>query len=568
MVNSPLVSTTSTVTMCSAKSPTHSCFDSLDITALIVDLLDEGPKDLGRRNLANFARTCRATVDPALRLLWKDQTGLDNLIRTLPADAWSEEVEDTESESESGDPSPSYSDSQWRWLRPPRPMPTQKVKVLSLQRLLGSSEWKRFDYYAALIKVLRIKDTTMSDRVPLEWSQSVLTSLHLHQSFIRRDLLPNLREFKYVRADKSQCAFPQIPLLLTRSLKVVDVEISVNNNPGQPKDIEWIQSFTSYLPNASPEMEHIRLSACNANWGYGSSEVVIDIQPLTSFSHLRSFICELQVGKLATAVQLAQLPKLEELSLDFDPRHFPHRAPPEDFPHPFIFPRLKSLACTLSPQFLQACRFPALQSFTIKHLDGLRDSLNALREHCTPGLMREVTIDCPETLNRLSFPEDMQGLLDLPALERVTIQGYGWGLGDQALETIALAWPNLRSLDLRDNYRSKPTTLLGLVPLVKHCPDLVSLSVSISFRQPSIAPTDLAGIRCSNPHLDYLHFQDSIINELECDPVASLLSRLFPNLRRIRLYEWGLIGEPPKGIEKWSRVEGLLKGFAGAGAQE
>lgn len=358
-----------------------------------------------------------------------------------------------------------------------------------------------------------------------------------------------------MRMNTSGNTIPQIPLLFSRCLKVFEVRI-----PDVNKDIHWVQALISYFPNACPEMEHIRLSAYPpTHVGY-----VIDIRPITRFSHLRSFMCDLQIEDLDTALQLAQLPKLEVLSLDFRRPHFPHLAPPRKIVHPCIFPCLKSLTCTQSPEFIQASRLPALQSFTIKHVDGLRDSLNALREHCTPDLMRRVTIDCPEKLKGLSFPKDMQGLLDLHALEHVSISGFGWGLGDDALETIAVAWPNLKTLLVRDASRSKPTTLFGLVPLVRHCPDLASISVNLSFHQPSISQRDLPEIGCSNLHLETVHFQDSYIEGLESDAVAAFLSHLLPNLRRINLYHWGPVGRPPSSIQKWSRVEKLLKVSAGA----
>lgn len=97
MVDSPSPSGISVPTQL-AKSSAHCCLELQDIATVIVDFIHANgsrhfDNTLVKYNLAAFARTCRATVFPALRMLWREQTGLDNLIRTLPAEAWREDIE-------------------------------------------------------------------------------------------------------------------------------------------------------------------------------------------------------------------------------------------------------------------------------------------------------------------------------------------------------------------------------------------------------------------------------------------------------------------------------------------
>ena len=78
------------------KSRAHFCFECPDIATLIVKELTHDwyhleLTQMSKKDLVAFARVCCSTVDPALRVLWRSQAGLDNLIRTLPADAWKKE---------------------------------------------------------------------------------------------------------------------------------------------------------------------------------------------------------------------------------------------------------------------------------------------------------------------------------------------------------------------------------------------------------------------------------------------------------------------------------------------
>ncbi|KAJ3478845.1 hypothetical protein NLI96_g9478 [Meripilus lineatus] len=366
--------------------------------------------------------------------------------------------------------------------------------IKSLTRLLGSSEWERFDYYASFIRVLLIDHNVSS-----EWSPSVFTSLHLHQSLLRGDLLPNLRKFRYTRPSKS---FHQTPTLLPHSLQVVDLRVAAG-------DEQWVQSLVSYFPHAFPEIEDVRLSSLSKR-----GRLPVDIQPLTNCTNLKSLICDLHVSDVETAVQLAGLPKLEALSLTFAKKDPHDGTPPPVLTGPYEFPCVKSLTCNSSSEFLRACHFPVLQSFSISHLSDIRDTLDALAEHCTPHLMRKVEItgygdyECDISL------EHIRGLLKFHDLECVVIDVVDCGFDDEILELMVSSWPNLEKLVIQDekvNSRSRKNglTLFGLIPLVRHCPNLTSLSYK--FKQKTcVSLSDLPSADdFSNLRLREIQFYDS-----------------------------------------------------------
>lgn len=60
-----------------------------EITTYVVEVLLDGEGLQGSlSSVLALARTCQSTLGPAMRILWSKQVGFDNLIQTLPSDAW------------------------------------------------------------------------------------------------------------------------------------------------------------------------------------------------------------------------------------------------------------------------------------------------------------------------------------------------------------------------------------------------------------------------------------------------------------------------------------------------
>lgn len=332
-------------------------------------------------------------------------------------------------------------------------------------------------------------------------------------------------------------------------------------------DKEWSRALLSYFPSISPKVEHIGLKMERAK----EYVRIDDIRPILGCIHLRSLVCEFQISDMkSAAVELSQLPNLETLSLTFEGPDGEDSSPP---PTPSVFRCLKSLTCDF-PEFFQACHFPMLQSFSTTDTWGIHDLLTTLLGHCSPELLHEIKIVSEDYKpTRTEFlggtrsyltKEGLQGLLAFRALKRLVVEVVGCEWGDQELELLASAWPGLTELtilpidiDVGDDIGFK-FTLPGLAHLVRHCPDLALLSISIGKPDLPIPLTDLPDAGCSNLHLEAVEFCGPDIKTCQCDATAAFLYCLFPNLRRIEPH-----GDEDFKLQRpgWERVEELVRLF-------
>ncbi|KAJ7762498.1 hypothetical protein B0H16DRAFT_1213726, partial [Mycena metata] len=98
-----------------------------------------------------------------------------------------------------------------------------------------------------------------------------------------------------------------------------------------------------------------------------------------------------------------------------------------------------------------------------------------------------------------------------------------------------LAWPQLQKLDLSP--RCQPAhyvpqvTLAGLIPLAQHCPDLVSLALVMNATVTDPHSKEKPGGGITNAALTDLEVVESPLSSPGA--VASFLSAIFPNLRRV-----------------------------------
>lgn len=315
-------------------------------------------------------------------------------------------------------------------------------------------------------------------------------------------------------------------------------------------------AFLTYLPKVSPKVEDICIRKPCAR--------PIDIHPLLGYVHLRSVsISRIRVSTVESVLKLAQLPRLEKLSLFFI--HSPaSENPSPNRSSPYVFHQVTSLECNSAPEFLQAARFPVLQSFSIKDESSLRirASLNALWKHCSPDILSKIFVACLQRrdLEPALTLEDIQTVYKFQRLKWFDVRATRWIWNDQELERMASAWPRLTKLTV---YSTMPKylepegfTLLGLVHLVKCCPRLSSLSIRICEQHPPVTLSDLPEDGSSNLRLQTISFSDAQLEQSQYDTVAAFLSSLFPNLRRI---------ESPFTTHSshcWKRVERLLGTFS------
>ncbi len=166
----------------------------------------------------------------------------------------------------------------------------------------------------------------------------------------------------------------------------------------------------------------------------------------------------------------------------------------------------------------------------LKSANILCQVLGALRDHCTPDALRTLT---------MSSKADDE--IDLPAIQP-SLVSHGLQhvefsivivMDDYALEQLALAWPRPSKLVLEGPCSEviPSITLSGLLPLMKHCPELELLSITLDSRHPPFSENRRPGNGISNPHLRNVVFLGSPIDQ--CYKVAAFLSGIFPNLKDV-----------------------------------
>ncbi|KAH7882280.1 hypothetical protein F5I97DRAFT_1817059, partial [Phlebopus sp. FC_14] len=147
-------------------------------------------------------------------------------------------------------------------------------------------------------------------------------------------------------------------------------------------------------------------------------------------------------------------------------------------------------------------------------------------------------------------------LLRLRDLETLEIGYCSVMMDDDMLEMTAKALPNLQSLHLITGTRWDPPTitLQGLIPLLRYCPKLDTLRLSLNTeRITDVLNRPGTGVR--NTRISMLTLPDSPVG----DPifVAAFLVNIFPSLTQIKS-EGGR--QPPN--EGWEQVELALKAIA------
>jgi hypothetical protein len=135
---------------------------------------------------------------------------------------------------------------------------------------------------------------------------------------------------------------------------------------------------------------------------------------------------------------------------------------------------------------------------------------------------------------------------------------------DNALiKDMALAWPQLRQLDLGSMScwgAPSKVTLEGLVPFCNNCPDLQVLGIAFNVSVPIIyTAVDPLRKGASNEQMHTLQVGHSRIDAMQVRAVAAFLSRLYPNLVEIACGGIGIDDEPWGGSRiLWMEVAGLV----------
>jgi hypothetical protein len=229
---------------------------------------------------------------------------------------------------------------------------------------------------------------------------------------------------------------------------------------------------------------------------------------------------------------------------------------------------------TVVNRFLSSCRPHQLQSLI---LISTISSPSSQWQQC----FQTLSLYCSTTLKTLiiqPFEEELMTmgidvlvpLLAFPNLTYLRIQCSFEHLGNHELKQMALAWPRLRGLDLLpwNTFEEFATevTLVGILPLLEHCPELTQLRMPMNVSRDCIRLSDKPWQDICNRNITRIDVGNTVME----NPVAAAIffSHVLPNLKWIN--SWGieeydfLINDE----DRWGEVCPLMEDLRIVGIQD
>jgi len=158
-------------------------------------------------------------------------------------------------------------------------------------------------------------------------------------------------------------------------------------------------------------------------------------------------------------------------------------------------------------------------------------------------------MDGPED-ESATIPIHLRPLLGFSNLINVNLC-FPFNLHDLSVRSMAVAWPRIRSLVLDGWGTGHPSTsILALVPLARHCPELQTLTIFFDAR--SLLPSLPKLLGVANHSLKKLDVLKSPIGKPE--EVAAFLYDIFPEVGVES--SWG-----ERSREQWEEVDNLMRVF-------
>ncbi|KAJ7037557.1 hypothetical protein C8F04DRAFT_1393501 [Mycena alexandri] len=440
---------------------------------------------LGTRQLAILARTCTTISAHALDVLWAFHPTLMNLLACMPSDLWN--------------------------------------KDKSLRRPILQSDWERPLQYMHRVRHL----CCMGGSFPRKIHLSALFEI-IRLSLPTPHLFPNLRYLRWTIDYPNSLSL--VPLLLAPGITAITLGTFIST-----QDLTLLATLAARCP-----------ALMKVSIFEDTREQLDGSKAVSSFVCGLSHIQVLSLGNLdqPAFMHLANVHSLRELDLIASPRltQITDEGPK--------FVALRHLAVSSTPAKAVLALICALSySSPLQSLEIdlkprpsallLEQLYAALKQHLPPSLLQDVTITT-ESLSRpgLQIPgipfTTIGHLLYFPNLRTITLQDdFGVDISDDALCSMARAWPGLESLSLCAAHlpqRALRPTLFSLLYLAEHCPKLMTL--------------DLAEDASTVPLVDEQRYRKTLQHKL-CSwsvagslsssplPVARFLSGLFTQLDSI-----------------------------------
>ncbi|KIJ61998.1 hypothetical protein HYDPIDRAFT_30819 [Hydnomerulius pinastri MD-312] len=473
---------------------------------------DEDVTGTGWGALAALAQTCRTLSDPALDLLWRRLHGLEPIVRCL------------------------------------RGMDGGLYR--RAMHVFSDEEWGVLQRY-----VPRVQELTV-DKWSEEWSLKILRSL----MFCTTPLLPNLRQLRWVCGQEADVVY--IRPLLSPTITYLDVTFGYYDTGTA---LPFLQSCHRLCPNLNSirfryEHQHMATEVSRAICRAQNLESIdCGLIDVAAFTHIAQ---SLTLKSLSAWLPNDRSDRLENLRAMRDLAwHSSHDLVPfrnvkvinlhiEDLS--FMIPLLQphnQLFNNISLTFHVVPTTVILHAF-----------FSALGSTPRQGSVRRVELRQLTTLDanidRHYEPliyDSLCPLLSFPHLRELVLElDNPVSLNDEELMMLARAWPRLEvfKINCRSGWRvhssANPLTLKGLVSLLRLCPMLCELGLSLDVRDvplPSIDPRALQvldspsseaqqgpwGVR--NTSVTLLQLSDSPIK----DPalVATFLAEILPSLEAV-----------------------------------
>ncbi|KAG0705500.1 hypothetical protein DFH29DRAFT_281374 [Suillus ampliporus] len=406
---------------------------------------------IAQATLAALARTCRAFHDVALDVLWQKFGTIARAIQCMPQDLWGGDV----NSSESG------------CIR------------LNLHRHLTKDDWNIFHRYALRIRHLSLatQDVRRGKTLIVDIDDELLACLASMDP--TQPLLPNLISLEWIICDERDLGL--VRRIMTKSLTSLFLEVwAISPVPG-------LQQFISSIAPACPYLRKfiVHSVALSNHLCDSISQTLCHLHRLTS----------VHCGTLGAEVlhHLSRLPSLVELKFALLPNI--------EFQNDLLFQHLQVLEVhaqdiTSAVDIVSRMR-NKLMSLSISSDDHAGASvlaqlfrrLSTSVSHCSLRRLQIMVAEHPPhhifDLFSVLKLEDLHPLLSFNRLTHVHFDvGCGISLDDVAALELAQAWPDIVQLALNkflENSLPSSMTPIGLLCFLKHCPNLMELTLEIDF---------------------------------------------------------------------------------------
>ncbi|KAJ7617652.1 hypothetical protein DFH06DRAFT_1483481 [Mycena polygramma] len=454
-------------------------------------------KDVSR-DLASLAKTCTTLSVPALDALWCFQESILNVLDCMPDGLW--------------------------------------TKDRTLLRPILRADWDRPLLYMYRVRIL----SCYAGSRP--WTPNIsLVFEMLHTSLPTTQLFPDLRRLRWV-FDGADSPLSHIPILLAPGI--------TNITLGSVFSI----SHLTLLPTIAikcPSLTHVEFFHAPYHPETGQSQAVA------------SFICgskrlqSLEVYHLDQPAfdHLAHLPDLRTVTLWMPRFTQPDFLSGRNIEKP-AYTALRELKLQTAPSqsvlaFIASLCHSPLESLDIEitpppDATSLKQIHVALKRYLPSASLTKLCITSdpiypPEIAPPALTMEVILHLFHFTNLTFVYLRPpSGIFFDDDAVLSMAEAWPRLRHLSLLASRPPRGATLRSLLFLAQRCPELEWLAMPVNALDVPKIDTALSGARVLQHALTAWLVADSLIDATSPLPVARFLSGLFPKLTRIdsSVEEW------------------------------